>query len=559
MNHKRKVIVLGIDGGTFDIIQPLINQGRLPNLGKICRNGSSGELASTFPPMTFPAWSTFMTGVNPGKHGVFDFTEHVRGRYAIKFTSPASRKAETIWKRISDAGLRTASIGFPLTYPPEPVNGIMISGFDTPLGGYADATVFHPSALHREIHDICKGYNVSADVAHALDSNRPELAYENIVTTLNKKIQAALHVFQKEAWDCFMVLFGETDLASHHFWKYHDPTSPFHEEGRSGKLKNAISSIYEMVDEAVGRFLALMDDQTTMLIMSDHGFGGNSNRAIYINRWLEKNGLLSFLPEKRHKKIFDDIKNIAIKYLPHSVKVQLFRKAAGMANVTESMIRFSGIDWSRTLAYSEETPYFPTIWLNLEGREPQGIVPQQDYEQILSRVMSCMGNFIDPETGQPVFENIYRRDMLYSGDYVQKAADILMEPAMLNGHYYLPRHSKSVAKNVCFENFSYETGRNSVFQNKTGSHRRQGIFMGYGYPFEAGASLQNARIVDIAPTVLSLLGLAVPDIYDGQVLSEKLAFERISHNISSDRPEKGYSDSEEAILEKRMRDLGYMD
>ena len=556
---NKKIIIIGVDGGSFDIIYPLIEQGRLPNFQRLTQEGSYGRLCSTFPPMTFPAWNTFMTGVNPGTHGVFDFTEHLPGKYAIAFTNAQSRKSKTMWRIMSDMGRRVAVMGLPVTYPPESVNGIMISGFDTPVGGMADESVFHPPDLKKELEDSLGGYEVTADIAHAIDSMNPELALKRIHETLQKKSDAALYLHDKEAWDCFMVLFGESDLVGHHFWQFHDPNSPFHTREVSEVCRDGINLIYEHIDQTLGAFLDRMDEDTTLLIMSDHGFGGNSNRTFYLNRWLEKEKFLSFLPEKKLNKFLISAKNLGLKYLPHSIKVNLFRKISILADTTESMIRFSGIEWDQTLAYSEETPYYPTIWLNLKGREPKGLVSPSEYEDVLQQIVSRLGKWKDPDTGKPVFQNIYRKSDIYSGSQLDKAPDILLEPNYINGYSYLSRPSRNKQKDVCLDYISQDEIKTSVMQNKSGSHRKHGIFFGYGSPFQAGKIMKNAGLIDLAPTVFSLMGLSVPDAWEGKSLVEGSVSKKAQMDLSISQRKVEYTEKEAALLEKRMRDLGYME
>jgi predicted AlkP superfamily phosphohydrolase/phosphomutase len=556
---NRKVTVFGIDGGSFNIIDAMINEGRLPNFRKVMENGCHGKLRSTFPPMTFPAWNTFMTGVNPGKHGVFDFTEHVGGKYAVVFTNAQSRKSRTIWRIMSDMERRLAVMGVPLTYPPEKINGIMVSGFDTPVGGMADETVFHPPSLCDELHKITGEYQVSADIAKAIEQKDPVLALQRIQGTLAKKITAALHVFDKEDWHFFMVLFGESDLASHHFWRFYDSSSPLYPGNSPPECRQAIQSIYEKLDEALGAFLDRLGDDGTLLIMSDHGFGGNGNRTLYVNRWLEKEGFLQFLPEKKYHDSLTAVKNLALKYLPHSLKVQIFRRIKKLADSTESLIRFSGIDWERTTAYSEETPYFPSIWLNLKDREPSGIVTASEQAEVVASLVTRLKGWVDPERGAFVLKNVYRRDEIYSGPHLDKAPDLLLEPDLINGYSYLSRSSRTRPAGTCLDRISAEEMLSSLFMTKSGSHRNDGIFMGYGPPFIPGGMLDNANIIDLAPTIFTLMGLPIPADWEGRSLIESQEKKTVEMQLSCFPDKEEYSEAQARLVQERLRDLGYME
>ncbi|PLX96257.1 MAG: hypothetical protein C0621_02275 [Desulfuromonas sp.] len=555
---KQKVIVLGIDGGSFDIIDPLVKAGRLPHFAKVFNGGTRGPLTSTFPPMTFPAWNTFMTGVNPGRHGVFDFTEHIEGKYAVAFTNAQSRRSKTIWKLMSEMEKRVAVMGVPMTYPPEKINGVMVSGFDTPVGGMASASVFHPPEMHDELHAVTGGYEVSANIAQAIENQDQELALERIQATLKKKIDAALHVQQKEEWDFFMVLLGESDLVSHHFWRFHDPDSPLQPETVSETCRDAINRVYEQIDAALGTLLERLDDQTTLLIMSDHGFGGNGRRALYINRWLEEKGHLAFTREKLRRKLFVAAKNLGLKYLPQRLKIEIFRRMGGLADTTESMVRFAGIDWSQTRAYSEETPYFPAIWLNLAGREPGGTVPENDYDACVEALAQELRSWIDPQTGAPVFKAVYRKSEIYSGPHLDKAPDLLLDPNLIDGNSYLSRSSRSRPQGTCVDDITAKEMRSVLFQTKSGSHRRDGIFVGYGPLFQADVTLPEAHMVDLAPTIFSLMALPLPTEWEGKALHTHETEKTVEMELGCETEKKEYSEEEAKLVQQRLRDLGYM-
>jgi predicted AlkP superfamily phosphohydrolase/phosphomutase len=556
---KNRVVILGIDGGTFAVIEPLIRQGRLPNFRHILENGTRGSLASTFPPMTFPAWNTFMTGVNPGRHGVFDFTERVKGKYAVTFTNAQSRQSRTMWSVMSELGCRLAVMGVPLTYPPEPINGVMVSGFDTPVGGLADASVFHPPELHADLHAKTGGYEVSANIARAIENNDAEQALKKIHEVLAKKITAALTVFDHEPWDFFMALFGETDLASHHFWRHHDPQSPLATTSVNQVCREAINSIYQQVDAALGEFLHRLPPQTTLLVMSDHGFGGNSNRAIYLNRWLEREGLLSYSSSTPSQRIFPWLKSTGLKYLPQAVKVQIFRRMGRLADTTESMIRFSGIDWRKTTAYSEETPYFPSIWLNLEGREPQGTVPCGKRQEVVTNLLARLRDWQDPETGAAVFKNVYRKEDLYSGPYLDNAPDILLEPNLIDGNAYLSRQSRNRPAGTCLDRVIGGELESALFQTKSGSHRSDGVFIGYGEPFPQGERLERANIIDLAPTIFNLMGLPAPKEWEGRSLLSSGGIDTVDINLAAPREKREYTEEQARLVRQRLRDLGYLE
>jgi len=370
-----KVLIVGIDGGSFDIILPLVREGKLPHIRDLIDQGSHGYLETTMPPMTFPAWTSYMTGVNPGKHGVFDFTERIPGTYMIRFINAKARKAKTLWRLVSEANKRVGVMAVPVTYPPEEVNGFMICGFDAPgVDALGDTQSMYPPELLHELKEHVGDYIISSNIIKEVDRGRADLAIDIVLNTLGRKAETAKYLYQKEPWDLFMVLFGESDLVGHHYWKHIDPRSPFYEPGSNEKCKKAVERVYQKIDQTIGELMTFAPSDTTFLLMSDHGFGGSGDHVLYLNQWLAQEGFLRFKTKSNrllntlliHPLMF--AKRYGIKYLPTQVKQNIFRKRTGIANNMESWLRFSKIDWGKTLAYSEETPYYPTVWLNLKGR-----------------------------------------------------------------------------------------------------------------------------------------------------------------------------------------------
>ena len=222
-----RLIIFGVDGGTLEIVRPLVAKGLLPNFARVMERGVAGELGSTFPPMTFPAFTTFMTGKNPGGHGVFDFFERVPGRYGVRFVNANSRRSRTLWRMLSDAGRRVAVIGFPVTYPPEAINGIMISGFDAPgIGAKADRTCFYPTSFYEELRREVGDYVITPTVDMLRAEQHPSEGINAILETIERKVRTALYVQSREQWDCFAFMLIESDFAGHRYWKYYDPGSP---------------------------------------------------------------------------------------------------------------------------------------------------------------------------------------------------------------------------------------------------------------------------------------------------------------------------------------------
>ena len=203
-----RVVIIGLDGATFDLILPWIKTGKLPSIAKVLDSSSYGPLSSTHPPSTFPAWTTFMTGKNPGKHGIYDFTQHREDVYGIQFVNSTFRKGKTLWQLLSECGKRVGVLGLPATYPPEPINGFLISGFDSPVTTGIDRSFTYPRELYGELKKKLGPYTITDFQELRIGKGWHEDALDKILSTLERKAAYANYLLKKESWDCFMVLFG---------------------------------------------------------------------------------------------------------------------------------------------------------------------------------------------------------------------------------------------------------------------------------------------------------------------------------------------------------------
>ncbi|MDD5435692.1 MAG: alkaline phosphatase family protein, partial [Nitrospira sp.] len=549
---SNKLLIIGLDGGTFDLIKPWAGEGKLPNLARLLEEGVHSRLNSTIPPMTFPAWNTFMTGKNPGKHGVYDFTERKQGSYEVQFVNGGMRRSKTIWQIMNEAGKSAGIMAVPATYPPEKVRPFMISGFDTPgmTSPKGKASSMFPQEIFEELNREVGEYVVTSNVHGDIVKGNLDVAERKILSTIETKASHAKYLYKKYQPDCFMIVFGETDLVCHNFWHLYDPRSPLHntEEGR--KYRDTILHIYQKVDEKIGELLSLSSEDTSVMIMSDHGFGGSGDKAVYLNNWLAENGFLSF-KDTSYSSIKNDIlqgvKRAGLKFVPAKLKGKIIRSTSvKFVNKLESSLRFSQINWSGTKAFSEETPHFPSVWVNVKGRDPEGIVePGKEYEKVRDEIIQKLYSFKDQFTGKSVVNKVYRREEVYHGNYMEKAPDIVIDWALSDGYTYLSEPSKPAR----FRETIKKLTPSEVHTARFGSHRQHGIFMLYGGPLEKGIELDNTNIADLAPTALYLLGLPVPEDMDGVVLKEGFKKSYLSeHPISRIKSNGDYSNEKDTSV-----------
>jgi predicted AlkP superfamily phosphohydrolase/phosphomutase len=550
------LLILGLDGATLDLVAPWAADGTLPHLAQLLRDGASGRLAATVPAATFPSWTSFMTGVNPGRHGVFDFTRRDGGEYAVRFVNATYRKARSVWRLMSDAGRRVAVLGVPGTYPPEPVNGCMLSGFDTPVTTETDASFAYPPELAADVA-ASGGFPFADFQEFSIGPGWHAEACRRLCDGIDRKVRLAERLLTREPWDCFMLMFGESDTAAHHFWGLHDAASPRHDAAAAAALGNPLRTVYAALDAAVGRLRARVP-QATVMLASDHGFGGAGVTALHLNRFLSEAGFLRFAARAAGARLAGALRSAAVRVVPERWQARAFRLGGGrLADRVESGVRFGGIDWSGTRAFSEELGYFPSIWMNVQGRDRCGTVPVAEYQAMRAELIEALEAWRDPVHGTRVVRRVWPREALYQGPCVSAAPDLILELETPGGYSYvgLPSYGRDGNAVEVLD----AAGLGGKLAGMSGSHRPDGLFVLCGDGIAAG-TLAGAHIMDLAPTILALTGVAVPQGWDGRVLPV-LADRAVSGSQPDSAwstDERDYDADESAELQRRLEQLGYL-
>jgi predicted AlkP superfamily phosphohydrolase/phosphomutase len=374
-------------------------------------------------------------------------------------------------------------------------------------------------------------------------------------------------------WDFFITLFSATDFVQHTFWKYMDRAHPQFDEAGAKKYGHVILDTYQRIDRHIGRILEKLDGDTTVILMSDHG-AGPLHKVVNLNRWLEKEGWLTFTgaaqeggssgigaSTKRALLQLAQHSSMLVKRTPPNVKGRLKKLFPGLSGKVESIFLSSTIDWAHTKAFSLGA--YGNIWINLKGREPQGVVEagaafKELCEQISERLLSLR----DPDTGRRVVEKVYRREELYHGPFADRAPDLIVR---WEDYAYYSRQRFGEREQSVFQTHLTRP-LSSIEMN--GYHRLNGIFIMKGKDTPAGKEIQGAQILDVAPTILYLLGVPVPEDMDGKVLMDALGQSYLdSHPVTYEGPELGgpvsdrektFSEEEEEIVKERLRGLGYL-
>jgi len=564
-----KVLIVGLDSATFDLARPWIDEGKLPSLAALMKNGAWGRLASVVPPITPPAWTSFMTGKNPGKHGIFHFLEASPGTYGLRYLNAGSRRAKTIWRILSDAGYAVGTINIPFTYPPEQLSGFQISGMDTPS---EKSSFIYPPELRSELEGLLGRFKLDLRYLGYMttDPRRHQVLAE--MEKLDRQwLGASLYLMRKHPADVMMFTFMSIDTAQHYFWQYMDRNHHLHDSAAAKHFGDAILRVYQRLDDAIGQLLGETSSGTSVFIVSDHGGGPTSDRVVYLNRYLAQLGLLHYREdkssalEKLRKKIVRGSYTLLRNALSSGQKSFLAYKLPALRKRFETAFTsFSQIDWTRTKAYcSEVLASPPSIWINLKGVKPSGIVEQGEYESLLEFIGSKLRELKDPRTNEPVIKRIFRRDEIFHGPFSNEAADLILdwwEESEFSTSPSFPEDTERPAVEICER-------KPSKGSEWGGTHRRDGILIVQGKPFKKGTEIHGAQLIDLAPTLLYLLGQPVPEDMDGLVLRD--LFEPTFLLQNPIRPggsadfEGGqaaqYSEEEAAIVEERLAALGYIE
>ena len=556
-----RALVIGLDGADVDVIEGL-GPSALPNLFAIMKRGAWARLRSVQPPATLPNWTTFLTGVDPGRHGVFDFT--TRRGHRVEFTAGTVREAPTVALRLDSMGMRCACVRFPATWPPERLaHGVFVSGWDSPVAFEADRSFVWPPPLFDEMH--ARFGPVRFDDVDEFDADTPGW-HAKLPAALEARIgtetELASWLLGREEWDLFAFYFGESDTAAHHLWAHHDPSSPRHPEMVSAEEADGLARVYRALDRAVGRLVSEAGEDCEVTLVSDHGSGASGDKVLYLNRALEEAGLLAFREASPLGPLFGFAKDMALTRLPARARQALFMLAGrALPGWVESRARFSAIDWSRTRAFSDELNYFPSVSLNLAGREPGGTVRASELEAVQGEVEVALRALRDPWTGAPVVKEVWPRERLYEGPFVERAPDLLLELHLDRGaSYNLMPSGGAPAGTGPWRKLGQSEHLGRKGRSLPGSHRSRGFFAMAG-PRVRPVGEIDARIADATATLLARLDVRTSEEMSGRVLREALLRSGASGTplANADPPRRPTDDGDATKLERRLRALGYIE
>jgi predicted AlkP superfamily phosphohydrolase/phosphomutase len=504
--------------------------------------------------MSPSAWTSFMTGKNPGKHGVFDFTQRAANSYRTHVTTRTQEA--TLWGMLSQNGARVCVTNVPQTFPAETVNGIMITGLGTP----AHNAYTYPPELGLELAKA--GYRINPDVGFCLGKEMDYL--QSVFSTAQRNHELTLELLRREEWDLFVTVLRLTDEIPHFFWHYMDSSHPYHVQSQP-EWQNAILNAYRKADEFVGQLVDAANN-ALVIVMSDHGFGP-LYKDVYLNEWLRQGGFVKlkqslsvggFARRFMQKMGFTRgqvgpaLSRLRLGWMRAWLRNKLGECATLIPNDARPQIS-DLVDWQQTQAYS--MGYIGQVYLNVQERDPEGLILSKDYQAVREQVIDHLMGLVDPEDGRPVVDRVVRREEVCQGPYAGLAPDLFV---LMRGLTYITRESYDWP----------EDGKifSRPLTGETGGHRISGMLIMHGASIRQGQVLGAASIVDIAPTILCLSGCAIPQDLDGNVLTGWLRPEvREDLEILSTPPippsemALELSAADEDDLMQRLRDLGYVE
>lgn len=462
MNNSKKVFVIGLDCATPQLIFDKHIE-ELPNIKKLINNGTYGELKSTIPPITVPAWTAMLSSKDPGQLGFYGFRNRKNYSYdELFFANSTSVKSARVWDIISRKNKKVILVGVPQTYPPRPLNGYMITSFLTPD---INSEYTYPKELKKEIEKVVGEYILDVRNFRTEDKN---WLLKEIYEMTEKRFKVVNYLLKNKDWDFFMFVEMGIDRLYHGFWKYCDPEHPKYEKGT--KYENAILDYHKFIDTKIGKIIDSLDENTAIIVVSDHG-AKKMDGGICINEWLIKEGYLK-LKEKEVKKM----------------QKQQNSKIIRLKN--------SMIDWNKTKAWGEGG-YYGRLFMNVKGRETNGVIPKENYEKERNKLIRKLEALTD-ENGKNINTKVYKAEEIY-----REVKGIPPDLIIYFGNLFWRSVGSIGINNV--HTFENDTGPDDA------NHAEYGIFIISDSELPEKTQFSKREIYDIAPTILKLMDIKIPN------------------------------------------------
>jgi predicted AlkP superfamily phosphohydrolase/phosphomutase len=534
----RRAAVIGLDGAAWHLLDPLIDAGAMPRLAALRARGGSGTLRSTVPTYTPPAWTSAITGVNPGRHGIYGFAMGNAQSPTQELAHVGRIQVATLWEMVNAQGARAGMFHVPLTYPPQELEGWMVSGMMTPGYGERMSGFARPPALEDQILEWAPGYVIDVSANWEQDWRDAALC-DRVVASLDQRIQVLGRLLEEDPPEVLFAVLESPDRLQHVYYRYLDPADPLYATPEAQQLRGNITDCFRRMDEIVGLVDDFAGKDGGVIVCSDHGFTA-WDVSVHTNALLEQWGYLRVKTAARAMQT-----EVARKLVPIARKL-LSAKAARQAKGKT----FAAVDWSKTRAFASPIPQ-QGIFVNLQGREPHGIVPPSELQATKSDLAARFEALRGPD-GSPVTDVVHLSQDVFHGSAQSGAPDVL--PVLRNHRYELD--------DEIFHHEAFTDHRHLP----RGVHHPDGIVVIAGDGVPAGASVDGS-VLDVTPTLLYMAGLKPPEALDGVVLADAFSPEHLKEHpiesvaaLSSGKRDESspYSEEEEAAIEESLRGLGYL-
>jgi predicted AlkP superfamily phosphohydrolase/phosphomutase len=545
-----KTLLIGLDGGTWDLLGPLCDLGIMPKLAALRARGAWSPLRSTQPPFTAPAWARFITGVNPGKHGILNFVQHdgtpagsLRGQG--RPVNSTDIGAPLLWDYFSAHARDVGCINLPLSYPLRPMKGFAISGMLTPPAGQ---DWIYPRSLAKTLNDyiIDLEYGRAGQPLRREDLPSPLGMIHDIMRMTERRGMHSVRFMQTQPWDVFMVVFTGTDRLSHHFWHYLQPGAAT--RNMNPRIADKLQAYFALLDQILGMMVAMAGPETHLLMLSDHGFGRAARHWVHLNNWLLELDLMRLRMGKaswmnRVKRSAPWLTDLTKRILPPEAR----------KSVQQHGHLADAVDWDETLAWA--APLYNNvagITLHRTTHSTPGPVSPAAVPKVREFIIQQAKLLRIPGKNRPLFTAVQTREEVYSGPYVEQFPDIILTL----GHDYaaVPTLGSSLITQIPPGTLL-----------RSGDHRPNGMFLAAGPHIKPGRLPQPPSLMDLAPTTLHLSGLPIPESMDGQVITDifQEAFltehpPRPGADLPTPHHAYDLDPDENAAINDRLRGLGYL-
>jgi len=528
-----RVLIIGWDGADWKVLQPMLDAGELPNLAALIERGAYGDCLSSVPSHSWCAWPSFMTGLNPAGHGVFDILEHKPGATRRLPVTYRSIKARTIFDDFTAADKTSLAINIPLTFPTPAIKGKVIGGGVLP----AARSYTHPVELQQEL-DANAPFPVNG-MSWTTFRNRPEAFLNEAAEITAKRQKSFEYLLDTTDWDFGVLVYVSTDRIQHCLMDYISPDHPKYAELKDTPVAKQTRAVYQQLDAGLAELLKRTTENDLVIFMSDHGHQA-CWRCCTMDRILQQMGYLEFGKG-----------SFAFNLIRWGPGRRIARRVYDILKLHGKVsIPASPIEWSKTRAYTSVVSTGEGISVNLKGREPGGIVDPKDYEKVRDEVRAAVEAFKDPVTGKHPVGKTYLKEEILSGAFLETAPDILLVPA----EGYSLTHAKGAVEEADW---------------LSGDHRLEGVIVATGPEVTPGPLEETAELIDLGPTSMAALGVSSAVPRDGKVLrslvgdgvdlsiDESSIQEQAGGSVAT--AEGGLTSDEEGEIEDHLRGLGYVE